>query len=114
MLREENGSLWLIDLRDGERHSPAGIDLTETWRSESPDGRMILFAFQKWASDDQMLMCYPKIALLDSETGEMRVLTRELSGHYEILEEFLDENTIVIRSRKDENGGYYLYVYEFT
>jgi hypothetical protein len=88
--------------------------MTGAERHESPDGKKILFAYHQRAKDEKTSWCYPKIGLLDSETGEMKVLIRDISGNAELLFRFLDSNTVVISSRMDENDGYYLYVYEFT
>lgn len=114
LLYEEDGTAWLIDLRTGERYSLAGLTMSKSYRIESPDGKYILFADQERAKDEKTSFCYPRIGLLDPKTGEMKVLTREISGNAERLYGFLDSNTVVISSRMDENDGYYLYVYEFT
>ena len=114
LLYEEDGSVWLIDLRTGERYSLAGLTMSKSYRIESPDGKYILFADQARAKDEKTSFCYPRIGLLDPKTGEMKVLTRDISGNAEYLYGFLDSNTVVISSRMDENDGYYLYVYEFT
>ena len=114
LLYEEDGSVWLIDLRTGERYSLAGLTMSKSYRIESPDGKYILFADQERAKDEKTSFCYPRIGLLDPKTGEMKVLTRDISGNAEYLYGFLDSNTVVISSRMDENDGYYLYVYEFT
>ena len=114
LLYEEDGTAWLIDLRTGERYSLAGLTMSKSYRIESPDGEYILFADQERAKDEKTSFCYPRIGLLDPKTGEMKVLTRDISGNAENLYGFLDANTIVISSRMDENDGYYLYVYEFT
>lgn len=114
LLYEEDGSVWLIDLRTNERNSLAGLDMTGAERHESPDGKKILFAYHQRAKDEKTSWCYPKIGLLDPKTGEMKVLTRDISGNAELLFRFLDSNTVVISSRMDEKDGYYLYVYEFT
>ena len=114
LLYEEDGTAWLIDLRTGERYSLAGLTMSKSYRIESPDGEHILFADQERAKDEKTSFCYPRIGLLDPKTGEMKVLTREISGNAEYLYGFLDANTVVISSRMDENDGYYLYVYEFT
>ena len=114
LLYEEDGTAWLIDLRTGERYSLAGLTMSKSYRIESPDGKYILFADQERAKDEKTSFCYPRIGLLDPKTGEMKVLTRDISGNAERLSGFLDSNTVVISSRMDENDGYYLYVYEFT
>lgn len=114
LLYDEDGTVWLIDLRTNERNSLAGLDMTGAERHESPDGKKILFAYHQRAKDEKTSWCYPKIGLLDPKTGEMKVLTRDISGNAELLFRFLDSNTVVISSRMDENDGYYLYVYEFT
>ena len=114
LLYEEDGSVWLIDLRTGERYSLAGLTMADSYRIESPDGKYILFADQARAKDEKTSFCYPRIGLLDPGTGEMKVLTRDISGNAEYLYGFLDSDTVVISSRMDENDGYYLYVYEFT
>lgn len=114
LLYEEDGSAWLIDLRTGERYSLAGLTMSKSYRTESPDGKYILFADRARAKDEKTSFCYPRIGLLDPKTGEMKVLTRDISGNAEYLYGFLDPNTVVISSRMDENDGYYLYVYEFT
>ena len=114
LLYEEDGTAWLIDLRTGERYSLAGLTMSKSYRIESPDGEYILFADQERAKDEKTSFCYPRIGLLDPKTGEMKVLTRDISGNAEYLYGFLDTNTVVISSRMDENDGYYLYVYEFT
>lgn len=114
LLYEEDGTAWLIDLRTGERYSLAGLTMSKSYRIESPDGKYILFADQERAKDEKTSFCYPRIGLLDPKTGEMKVLTRDISGNAEYLYGFLDSNTVVISSRMDENDGYYLYVYEFT
>lgn len=113
LLYEEDGAAWLIDLRTGERYSLAGLTMSKSYRIESPDGKYILFADQERAKDEKTSFCYPRIGLLDPKTGEMKVLTRDISGNAEYLYGFLDSNTVVISSRMDENDGYYLYVYEF-
>lgn len=114
LLYEEDGTVWLIDLRTGERYSLAGLTMSKSYRIESPDGKYILFADQQRAKDEKTSFCYPRIGLLDPKTGEMKVLTRDISGNAEYLYGFLDSNTVVISSRMDENDGYYLYMYEFT
>ena len=114
LLYEEDGSAWLIDLRTNERNSLAGLTMSDSYRIESPDGKCILFADQQRAKDEKTSFCYPRIGLLDPKTGEMKVLTRDISGNAEYLYGFLDSNTVVISSRMDENDGYYLYMYEFT
>ena len=88
--------------------------MSKSYRIESPDGKYILFADQERAKEEKTSFCYPRIGLLDPKTGEMKVLTRDISGNAEYLYGFLDSNTVVISSRMDENDGYYLYVYEFT
>jgi hypothetical protein len=114
LLYEEDGNAWLIDLRTGERYSLSGLTMSKSYRIESPDGKYILYADQERAKDEKTSFCYPRIGLLDPKTGEMKVLTRDISGNAENLYGFLDSNTVVISSRMDENDGYYLYVYEFT
>lgn len=114
LLYEEDGSVWLIDLRTNEWYSLAGLTMSDSYRIESPDGKHILFADQQRAMDEKTSFCYPRIGLLDPKTGEMKVLTRDISGNAEYLYGFLDSNTVVISSRMDENDGYYLYMYEFT
>ena len=113
LLYEEDGSVWLIDLRTNEWYSLAGLTMSDSYRIESPDGKRILFADQQRAKDEKTGFCYPRIGLLDPQTGEMKVLTRDISGNAEYLYGFLDSNTVVISSRMDENDGYYLYMYEF-
>lgn len=114
LVYEEDGSVWLVDLWSCERNLLAGLDMTGAYRIESPDGETVLFAYQQRAKDERTSVCYPKIGLLDTKTGVMKVLTRDISGNAEYVYGFLDQNTVVICSRMDEDNGYYLYVYEFT
>lgn len=114
LLIDEKGTTWIIDLRTGERYSLAGLDMAGAQRIESPDGQKVVFGYRQKAVDEKTGWYYPKIGLLDPKTGEMKMLTRDVSGNAEYMYGFLDENTVVISSQMDENNGYYLYVYEFN
>lgn len=114
LVYEEDGSVWLVDLWTGEHKSLAGLDMTGVYEYESPDGKMVLFAYAKQAKDEKTCVYYPKIGLLNTETGEMLMLNRDVSGNWEYCYCFLNSNTVVIGSQRDENGGYYYYIYEFV
>lgn len=114
MLYGTDGSAALIDLQTGEVTALTGLELENAKITESPNGRFILIGYQERAKDEKTSWCYPKIGLLDPQKEEMRLLTREISGNAEYLRGWLDDQTVVITTGRNEDGGYYMLVYEFV
>ena len=113
MLYGADGSAELIDLRTGEEIALTGLDLENTKISVCPNGQNILIGYQEWAKDEKTSWCFPKIGLLDPQKEEMKLLSRDISGSAEYLRGWLDDQTVVITTGRNQDGGYYVLVYEF-
>ncbi|MBQ7416153.1 MAG: hypothetical protein IJW14_03840 [Oscillospiraceae bacterium] len=113
LLYAEDDSAELIDLRTGERKPLTGLGLVGKTIKGSPNGKYILIAQPQWATDEVTSKCYPNLGLLDPVKGEMKLLTRDISGTAEYLRGWLDDETVVLTTR-NANGSYYVLVYEFV
>lgn len=112
LLFAQDGSAELIDLRTGEFTALTGLSLENVKVSESPNSQSILIAYHERAKDDKTSWCYPRIGLLDPERDVVKLLTREISGKAEFFRGWLDDHTVCLTSHNDD-GGYYVLVYEF-
>ncbi len=113
LLFREDGSIDLIDLRTMEVLTMTGMEPQSLVTSESSDGSYVLFAYRKAGGEG-----FSSLGLLDSETGVLEMLTREIDGGVEYLWGWLDSDTVTIIAPEadgdcDTSGNYYVYVYEF-
>lgn len=113
LLFYEDGSLDLIDLRTGVALNMTGLDVAKLVTSENPDGTRILITYEEANGNGELGYGFSELGILNPETGILQMLSRDISGSPESFRGWLDSNTVVITAQ-DNNGGYYVYVYEFT
>lgn len=107
----EDGSVELFDFRTGETLPLDGVDLSG-YRIESPDGELIIMAYREKAIDEPTGYCHPKLVVLDPCGKTVKILNRDIDGTFEAFWGCLNNHTIVFTKRSEE-GGWYVYVYEF-
>ena len=63
---------------------------------------------------DEWSECYPKIGMLNTETGTFQILKRDVRGKLsEYFYRWLNDTTVVTAAY-DGVSGFYIYIYEFT
>lgn len=115
LLYQGDGSLDVIDLRTAEQLRLTGLDAIDAGyfcTDESPDGSRILLTWEQTNEAGELGYGFTSLGLLDPETGELKLLRRDVSGHTEYLWGWLDENTVVILA-SDGGNAYWVYTYCF-
>lgn len=109
LLDHGDGDYELIDLRTNERLWLSGLTSAGMQTSESPLSERVMISYYQTYSTGSK---YTSLGLLDPETGVLKVLDRKPGEEGEYFHGWLDDTTIVL-TNFDENGGYYVYVYRF-
>lgn len=113
LLCETDGAMRLLDLRDGTSIPLSDLPPGDLLTFESPDGKYILFVWKDKAAADAKAM--RSIGVLDTASGEMKLLDRENpQPREEHLVSWLSNDCFVIVSFDEtDDSGWYLYVYDF-
>jgi len=115
VVQNDDFSYWLLNLRTGESKKLDGLYLAGMTVSESPNKQNIMFA-SRWKNPeiDQFSECYPKIGILNTETGAFQILKRDVKG--KLSESFYGwpNDTAVVTASSNGVSGFYIYIYEFT
>ena len=115
VVQNEDFSYSLWNLRTGEKRKLDGLYLAGMIVHESPNKNNIVFV-SSWMNPeiDQVSVCYPKIAMLNTESGVFHILERDVKGKLsEYFYRWLNDTTVVTAA-SDGNDGMYVYMYEFT
>lgn len=109
----ENG-VNLVDFRTGERMGLTGLSPENLVCDESPDGSRVMLGYEEENG-------FTALGILDTGSGVLKLLERQVSGGSESFRGWLDNDTLVITAHDipdaeldfTQGDGYYVYVYRF-
>jgi len=106
----EDGSVEMMDFRTGDTLPMGEVDLSGV-RIESNDGELIFIGKRQNATNSSSGYYYPEVAVLNPIAKTIMVLKRDADGTKEDIS-CLNNHTLVF-TKISEEGGWYVYVYEF-